>query len=311
MTRLLITACVVAMSAGAASAADMRMPLKAPPPVAAVYNWTGFYVGGNVGYSWGRATTDQTDTTTSTATTQLFRGFPATGAPLANGAEVGLPALGAFPQVVTTTASAATSGRARVDGVVGGGQFGYNWQVDRSWLLGIEADFQASGERGSFSVCAVATCAAGTAFGSASHELKWLGTLRGRVGILPMDRVLLYATGGLAYGNIESSYVTGINGQPLVALSSNTTRAGWTVGAGAEGAIDRNWTIKLEYLYVDLGRFNGGAGTGATSTSVVDTFAGTPNTAATLRTTTVSSTTGTVSTRFTDHILRVGVNYHF
>ncbi len=309
MMRSLITASVLVMSAGFASAADMRMPVKAPPPVVAVYNWTGFYVGGNVGYSWGRATTDQADTTTSTATTQLFRDFPATGGPLANGALIGLPALGAFPQVATTTASAATSGRAKVDGVVGGGQFGYNWQVDRSWLLGLETDFQGSAERGSFSVCGVANCAAGSTFGSASHELKWFGTLRGRVGFLPMDRVVLYATGGLAYGNIESSYVTGINGQPLVALSSNSTRVGWTAGAGVEGALDRNWTLKLEYLYMDLGRFSGGSGTGAASTTVVDTPINNNN--ATLRTTTVSTTTGTVSSKFTDHILRAGINYRF
>lgn len=308
MRKLLLAAFLAATSAGFAAAADMRMPLKAPLPVA-IYNWSGFYIGGNAGYSWGHATTDQTDATTSTATTQLFRDFPATGLPLANGALIGLPALGAFPQIATTAASAATSGRAKVNGFVGGAQAGYNWQVDRSWLLGIETDFQGSAERGSFSVCGVATCAAGSAFGSATHELNWFGTLRGRFGFLPMDRVVLYATGGLAYGNIESSYVTGINGQPLVALSSSTTRVGWTAGAGVEGAIDRNWTLKLEYLYMDLGRFGGGSGTGAASTTVVDTPINNNN--ATLRTTTVSTTAGTVSSKFTDHILRAGFNYRF
>jgi outer membrane immunogenic protein len=309
MKRLLIAAGILALNAGMGSAADMRMPAKAKPIVDPPYSWGGFYLGGNVGYGWGRATTDQTNTTISTATTQLFRDFPAAGLPLANGALLGLPALGAFPQVATTTASAATSGRARVDGVIGGGQAGYNWQFDRSWLVGIEADLQASGQRGDVTGCSVATCAAGSAFGSASHELKWFGTVRGRLGVLPWDRVLLYATGGLAYGEIESTYVTGINGLPLVGLSSSTTRVGWTAGAGVEGALDRNWTVKLEYLYMDLGRFGGGSGTGATATTVVDVPVG--NNVATLRTTTVSSTLGTASTKFSDHILRAGINYRF
>ena len=295
--------------ATAASAADMRMPLKAPPPVVAVYNWTGFYIGGNAGYSWGRATTDQTDTTTSTVTRQLFRGSPALGAPLGNGAELGFPGLGAFPQITTATAITGTSGRANVDGFVGGGQIGYNWQIDRTWLVGIEADFQGSTERGTVTVCGVATCAAGSAFGSAAHDLRWFGTLRGRIGILPVDRVLLYATGGLAYGQLDSAYVTGLNGSPLAAFSNSSTRAGWTAGAGVEGAIDRNWTVKVEYLYMDLGRFAGGTGTGGATTTVVDT----PilNNTATLRDTTVTTTTGTASTRFTDHILRAGINYRF
>ena len=302
---LIVAAGILAAGIAAASAADMRMPVKAPPVVEPPFSWAGFYIGGNVGYSWGRATTDQTDTTTATTTTELFRGIPATGP-----SQTTLPGVpGTFPQVATTAVTGLTSGRSNVDGFVGGGQIGYNWQINRNWLLGLETDFQGSAERGSVTVCSVAGCPAGSLIGTANNRLKWFGTLRGRVAWIPTERLLLYATGGLAYGQLDSDYVTGVVGTPVLALSSSTTRAGWTVGAGAEGALDRHWSIKGEYLFMDLGRFGGGAGTGAATTTVVDT----PllQAQATIRTTTVAATTGSVSTRFFDHILRVGVNYRF
>jgi len=306
---LIVAAGILAAGMTAAMAADMRMPMKAPPIVDPPFSWTGVYLGGNAGYSWGRARTDQTDTTSSTATTQLFRGSPPVGAPLTDGAQLGQPQLGAFPQVVTTSAGAGTAGRANINGVIGGGQAGYNWQLNRSWVLGLEADIQGSGERGSVTVCSVAGCTAGSLIGTANTRLDWFGTVRGRVGFLPIDKLMLYGTGGLAYGSIRSDYLTGVNGSPLIATSVQTTRVGYAVGAGAEGAIDRHWSVKGEYLYMDFGRFSGGSGTGAATTTVVDT----PilNATATLRTTTVASTAAALSTRLTDHVFRIGVNYHF
>src|SRR5262245_43288978 len=108
-------------ASGLAFAADMavKMPVKAPPPPpAAVYSWTGWYVGGNVGYSWGDAHTDNAGIATS----------------IASGA---------------TTLPFAGSNTARLNGVIGGGQLGYNYQFAPQWVLGFEADIQASGERGS------------------------------------------------------------------------------------------------------------------------------------------------------------------
>jgi outer membrane immunogenic protein len=76
----------------------------------------------------------------------------------------------------------------------------------------------------------------------ANYKLDWFGTARGRVGFLPTDRVLLHATGGLAYRQLSAT-------APLIPLSWGSTRAGWTVGAGAEVALDHNWSFKVEYLH--------------------------------------------------------------
>src|SRR5690606_37950140 len=90
----------------------------------------------------------------------------------------------------------------------------------------------------------------------AGHKVQWFGTLRARLGFTPAERVLVYATGGLAYGSVKShtSLTAAIDGDVLVSFngSSSTTRWGWTVGAGAEYAVTDNLSLKSEYLYVDL-----------------------------------------------------------
>jgi outer membrane immunogenic protein len=265
-----------------ALAADLpvRTYTKAPVYVDPGYNWSGFYVGGNLGYSWGRAATDGTQT--GTQSVSVFTAFSGIIRP-------------GFP-VVTPLATTPVTGRANVNGFLGGGQAGYNWQRG-TWLFGLETDIQGTGERGSSDVCLVAGCATGTGLFTANYKLDWFGTARGRIGILPTDRVLLYATGGLAYGEVSAT-------APLIPLSWGSTRAGWTVGAGAEAAIDHNWSIKLEYLYMDLGNVGGNS---TTATNVV-TQLGVP-----IRFNTVTTTalTSAFNTRFTDNILRVGVNYRF
>ena len=171
-------------------------------------------------------------------------------------------------------------------------------EVGRLWeLVGLEADIQGSDERGSSDVCVVAGCALGTGIVTADYKLDWFGTVRGRVGLLPTDRVLIYATGGLAYGEVSAT-------APLVPLSWGSTRAGWTVGAGAEVKLDNNWSVKLEYLYMDLGDVGSGS---ITATNVV-TQLGVPVRFNTVTTTTLTSA---FNTHFTDNILRVGVNYRF
>jgi outer membrane immunogenic protein len=291
------------------SAIAADLPVKAPPmmPAAVVYNWTGFYVGGNVGYSWGRATTNQADTGSTTTVSQLFRGFTGGVNEVFNGADIGFPALGAFPQTTTATAVGTTSTRANVKGFVGGGQLGYNLQSG-ALVYGIETDFQWSGEKGSDSICSVAGCVGGV-FGAADHSLKWFGTLRGRLGFLAGERILLYATGGLAYGRLDSNYVSGFVGFPPLVGSSSTTRLGWTVGAGLEGALDHNWSIKAEYLYMDLGSYGANLGAGTVGPVVTDTLLS-PN-GGVLRTTTTSSQAAAVNSRFSDHLFRVGINYRF
>ena len=242
-----------------------------------VWNWTGFYVGGNAGYSWGRSSTDVTFFNTLT----------------------GVP-------IVPPPGSVTSSGF-DMNGGIAGGQAGYNWQVNTSWVLGLEADIQWSGEKGRAAYGCAGTLAGGVclpgltflpAGGTGTNlalqdKLEWFGTVRGRAGLLATPKVLLYGTGGLAYGSIKTTAtLTGFdpNGGALAFVgSSSNTRVGWTVGAGIEGMITQNWTAKLEYLYMDLGRFNNASFTLAPGSLIGVN----------------------VSSKFTDNILRVGVNYRF
>jgi outer membrane immunogenic protein len=187
-----------------------------------------------------------------------------------------------------------------MDGVIGGAQIGYNWQMS-NWLIGLEADIQGSGQRSDHPfLCATGVCTPpfgvvavfpGPEVAANLHQkLEWFGTVRGRVGVAVMPTLLLYATGGLAYGEVDSSALIGGVG----ALSSNNnTQVGWTVGGGVEGAIgNSNWTAKLEYLYMDLGRING------TFATAIPALGG-------------GTLAGTYSSRITDNIVRVGLNYRF
>jgi len=261
MKRTLIASAAFAslLVAANASAADLPVYTKAPA-VAVVYDWTGYYIGTNVGYSFGRGTTDGTVT-----------GTQATGA------------------VVTTLPTLPLSGRADVNGFIGGGQLGYNWQQG-AWVFGLEGDIQFSNERKSGDVCTVAGCPVGSVAFTRDYKLDWFGTARGRVGFLPAERILLYATGGLAYGSFSGSSST----LPLDIGTWSQVNAGWTVGAGVESALGSNWSVKFEYLYMDLGNVGGSTAT---------------NTTTVVRTTTALAYS--FNTKFTDNIVRVGLNYKF
>lgn len=100
--------------------------------------------------------------------------------------------------------------------------------------------------------------------------------MRARVGVA-FDRALIYATGGVAFASIRNEVFA-----PPFASSTSTTRAGWTVGAGVEYAIDNNWSVRAEYRYTDYGRFNVGF-----------------------------FPLGSANTRFKENAVRVGVSYRF
>lgn len=121
-------------------------------------------------------------------------------------------------------------------GFIGGGQIGYNHQIDR-FVVGLEADLAWANLRAGASPIAPA----GT-----RSTLDFLGTVRGRVGYAMIDRFLPYATAGFAYGG-SSVRVPGLG-------SSSPTHVGWTVGGGLEYAITNNFTAKVEGLYVNLNR---------------------------------------------------------
>jgi outer membrane immunogenic protein len=267
MKRALTLAALLVASAMPALAADL--PVKAPPPapvMAPVWNWTGFYAGINGGYSWGRSSRDL----------NFFN--PLNGVTLASG----------------------TGGGRDLNGGLFGGQLGYNWQT-ANWVFGIETDAQWTGQKGNTTVlCAVAGCfptavAAGTGVSAGiTDQLEWFGTFRGRGGILVTPSVLLYATGGLAYGSVKTDLALAgftATGIPLVVGGSvSSEKFGWTIGGGVEAMFAGNWSAKIEYLYMDLGSIS--------NSVVLPTASGFPLGA-------------NVTSRITDSIIRGGISYHF
>jgi outer membrane immunogenic protein len=226
-----------------ASAADL--PRKAPaftPPPPPVYSWTGFYIGANIGGGWGSRDVDYLPNDPATASFSAIPGF-------------GLPPSVSF----------------RSSGVIGGLQLGYNWQFNRNWLVGLETDFDWSGIKGSGSSAALISGIVPYST-SADERIQWFGTLRARLGYLPVENLLAYVTGGFAYGRVDrnSSYFNNSNnvfignGAPSPVSfqcnpfstcftgSSNDVATGWTLGGGLEYAFWQKWTIKVEYLYVSL-----------------------------------------------------------
>jgi outer membrane immunogenic protein len=215
MTGVALGAAVFAVTA--ASAADLParpMYTKAAPAVE-LYNWTGFYIGANVGYSSGHSD---------------FFGFG-----------------GLDPK-----------------GVVGGGQLGYNWQAPGSpWIFGFEVDGQGTGQDDTLTVPGA----------SVTESLPWFFTARGRIGYAVTPTVMIYGTGGAAIVDHKLSATVG-----ALTASTEESRLGWTAGAGIEGAFNRAWSWKVEYLHLDTNSEN---------------IAG----------------LGTI--HVTDEIGRVGINYHF
>jgi outer membrane immunogenic protein len=140
-----------------------------------------------------------------------------------------------------TDINGATTGDFDTDGFIGGGTLGYNLQAGQI-VWGIETDFSFTDISGRSFVACGAGCSSST---------DWLWTLRGRVG-LDLNGWMPYITGGLAVGDISA--VT-----QAVSMGSETA-AGWTVGGGLEVKLDRNWSVKAEYLFVDLGDMGGNLG---------------------------------------------------
>jgi outer membrane immunogenic protein len=135
-------------------------------------------------------------------------------------------------------------------GFVGGGTVGYNFQTG-IWLWGAEADLDYSTIKGS-SDCFAFTC---------ETKNSWFGTARGRFGYAGWNNWLPYLTGGAAFGNLKAD-------NSATGLESSTTKIGWTAGAGVEYAMWTNWSVKVEYLYADLGSFDCGIACGATTDNV-------------------------------------------
>jgi outer membrane immunogenic protein len=253
MKRLLIgIVAVIALASTPTLAADIA--LKAPCCSTPVWSWTGFYVGGNVGYSWG---SDRIDNSVASP-----------------------------PNAPITSTE-----RLNINGAIGGGQAGYNWQTG-SWLLGLETDIQDSGQSGygTLDPCVAANpaCDAVTLAKTESEKLTWFGTTRGRIGYANTSW-LLYGTGGIAYGGINYNGTTTASGAGAGTVTSSftQTRIGWAAGGGVEARLTGNWSWKLEYLFLDL----------QAPSAVTVTVAGFPQT--------------TTFHAMHDDILRAGLNYRF
>ena len=212
--------------------AGVNGPMMFKAPSRSAWTWAGFYVGGTIGYGWGKSNTDT-----------------------------------AFSDPVSAGQLFATSESRKLEGAIGGAQGGYNW-VAGNILAGVEADLNYSGQRARMRAgCPGEVCNPALvgivgdpsvlAISEQGQKLEWFATLRGRLGATVTPDALAYVTGGLAVGEVMTAgTVFGFDGDgnPVnTIVSSHNTKAGWTVGGGIEGRLAGNWTAKLEYLYLDLG----------------------------------------------------------
>jgi outer membrane immunogenic protein len=176
-----------------ALAADMA--IKGPPPAPApIHNWTGWYVGGNVGASFGHVKTD-------------FNGTP-----------IFASAIGVGP--VQITSGFGGSDVSHPSGFIGGGQIGYNWQYSPLIVVGLEADIQGALEKEngnwgqSFNFFNQGIAASnGIVATNYTTQIDWFGTVRGRIGyVWGNENVMSYVTGGLAYGKVALQGTSAVSG---------------------------------------------------------------------------------------------------
>jgi outer membrane immunogenic protein len=217
MTRAVLASLgFLALSAGAWAADVASPPLKAPPPPPG-FSWTGFYFGGHVGWA------DQSYSNTT---------FDGTNGGVVD--QFNLQSKGAF----------------------GGAQFGYNWVIAPSILLGIEADGSVAALKGTASACSASGNNAGEC-SAYQYKTNDLGTVRGRVGYF-WNNLLLYGTGGWAWST--NRYNRAVTSAPLLpALTSPNADGsqtgssnGWAIGAGIEWGFAPRWTLRVEYLHTEF-----------------------------------------------------------
>jgi outer membrane immunogenic protein len=232
--RLLQTgAALITLLASPVMAADMPAKTSLPPRAAPAFSWTGVYFGLNAGWLG------------------------------ANNSLVNQATPGADPGVDVQGLAALATGDFSLgnkSGFIGGAEIGYNYQFN-NWVAGIEADIQGiAGQAVNGSITSTSSTLSSTLTGS--MDTRWLGTLRGRLGVLPAPTVLVYGTGGLAYSEVQATTsLTQSDSSTNPAFSGSGTGddfaylvTGWTAGGGVEWMFTQNnWSAKLEYLHYDLG----------------------------------------------------------
>jgi outer membrane immunogenic protein len=217
----------------AAHAADLTTTSAVP-----AYNWSGFYAGANAGGAWGYSEASTTAAFDPSAT-------------------------GYFRQASLAAIASAGDQDVTPTGFTAGGQGGYNRQF--GWLVvGAEVDINYFGLKGASSGDAGYPCCAPNSFAiNSSVSTDWLFTARPRAGVA-LNNWLIYITGGLAAGHVKGKFsFTDTFGATETGFIS-TTKTGWTFGGGIEVGVQGPWTVKVEYLLVDLG----GASTTSTNLNV-------------------------------------------
>jgi opacity protein-like surface antigen len=210
----------------------VRKGYDAPPPAWApsLISWTGFYIGGHAGVGYARD-------------------------------EIGL-------------VGSANESKVRSEGLLAGGQIGYNYQFANNFVIGIEGDaswadikgartcggsngLDANGNPGGFSPF----------FMACNSKAEWLASATGKLGYA-WNRTLYYVKGGAAFtdDNLTANCILGPFNVPgntrtcnnpagalVNAITTSGDRTGWIVGFGSEFALDKNWSIRAEYDYIDFG----------------------------------------------------------
>ena len=276
-------------------AADLPS-IKSAPQTAPAPIWTGLYAGLNAGGVLGN------NNSLNNTTWNVYQ--PASNADYALAALLSGNGAGGFQNAA----------------LIGGGQIGYSNQLTFngfSFVTGGEADIQGltsyggSGNRWN----SVNTDNFGAPVSLQSNQkgfanISYLGTVRTRFGMLVTPNLLVFGSGGLAYGglnlNIQNTQFwtttggaqAGSNSVMIGSNSAYTTQVGWSVGGGLEWMFAPNWSAKAEYLYYDLGQF---------SSTVVNNYYGTGGFAGNNGIQNASSYTGHI----TGNIIRAGMNYHF
>jgi outer membrane immunogenic protein len=208
---------LASLMAAPAFAADLPVKARSYQQPIFAPSWTGFYIGGQVGYAHGEWDNSP-----------LFSN----------------PPIGPFTTGVPV-------GNASGDGITGGLHVGYNYQMS-NWVVGIEADFNWPNINNNSATVLNPGAFFALAYNIAS-KVEHYGTVRGRLGYTALPNTLFYVTGGWAYGETKTD-ITGYGGLggPF-ATSSSQTHSGWTVGAGVDYMLTANWILGAEYKHIDLG----------------------------------------------------------
>jgi len=225
MKRFLLAGILLGVGGAPVIAADI--PVKAPRPAAAGFNWTGCHVGAVFGVMRGESKQEYGG---------LVNGVPNAFLPV--GADM--------------------TGTYEVSGALAGGTVGCDYQVNR-WVIGIEGDAAWTGAKGRTPPDAGAIALGLNSNFEFTTEQRWMATLRGRIGMLWGDRQLLYVTGGAAWGgfdlNNQNSLLTATTARQA---PESVDKLGWIFGGGTEVALQPNWTFKAELLYADYGTMHYG-----------------------------------------------------